>query len=403
MKLFWTRLKKLLKREVIPTPHGIALVMVLIGITIGATVVSEASYQANLQRQLAMNSIRQTKGYFLAKSGVNIARLLLEMEQMMFAMLPNLKKQNIQMYRYADIIAGVFNTAAISLPIGQINLSAIKGLGELDGTFRVTIEPEDTRFNLNALDDKAKRADMIREMLSMMSPDTYREMFERTDVDGNRMDQRTIIANIIDWVDKDTIRTVIDADGYVKGEGGGDEDSIYQSDRRPYKTKNAKFDSVEELRMIRGVDDVFIETFGDEFTVYRGNKVNVNSASIKRMRALLCNNMKNPRDPLCNELQPDLLNPYLQIVLDERAWKEMFMQTPFKKEDDFLAALDRAALPPYNLPPLVLDKKKLKKNIGVRSTVYRITAEGQVKNLFTSIESVIDTDKKGAMYYWRVH
>ena len=66
----------------------------------------------------------------------------------------------------------------------------------------------------------------------------------------------------------------------------GPEDAWYQLLQKPYRRKNAPYDSLEELHMVRGIGDDFWATFVDpdpadprkrEMTVWGQGTVNVNS------------------------------------------------------------------------------------------------------------------------------
>ena len=68
------------------------------------------------------------------------------------------------------------------------------------------------------------------------------------------------VAAVIDWWDEDEQRTLFDP-GAAKVNSSGREDDIYGRFAEPYRIKNAPFDSLDELRMVRGFTDDFWATF----------------------------------------------------------------------------------------------------------------------------------------------
>jgi hypothetical protein len=113
-------------------------------------------------------------------------------------------------------------------------------------------------------------------------------MFETSGFTG-RVDRATVIANIYDWLDADDARI----DAYEQGDdkwgrtGSGSEKDSY-ADSNGSLPKNAYFDSLQELRLINGVDDDFEQAFFDAITIYgEGGKINILSAKDQVIEALM--------------------------------------------------------------------------------------------------------------------
>jgi len=86
---------------------------------------------------------------------------------------------------------------------------------------------------------------------------------------------KEIADSIIDWRDTDD----------VKRENGA-EGAYYQSLPSPYPCKNARFDILEELMLIKGVRPESLQTIRDFITVYGDGRVNINTASYPVLHAL---------------------------------------------------------------------------------------------------------------------
>ena len=121
-------------------------------------------------------------------------------------------------------------------------------------------------------------------------------MFSARDPDGHFTTRLDVCSDVIDWWDYDDQRTTIDP-GSGQVASGGSEDNIYSQLSEPYPIKNAPFDSLEELRLIRGIGEDFWATFVDpkpddprarNVTIYGSGAVNVNLAQPEVLLARLC-------------------------------------------------------------------------------------------------------------------
>ncbi len=84
-----------------------------------------------------------------------------------------------------------------------------------------------------------------------------------------------IAAAIVDWRDVDD-----------NPEPRGAESSFYASLNPPYPCKNAPFETVEELLLVRGIDFDFYLKFKEFVTVFGDGKVNLNTAASQVLQAL---------------------------------------------------------------------------------------------------------------------
>ncbi|MCA9583604.1 MAG: general secretion pathway protein GspK, partial [Myxococcales bacterium] len=105
-----------------------------------------------------------------------------------------------------------------------------------------------------------------------------------------------IISGLVDWWDTDTTRTVFDPGKATVTTGGG-EDNPYARYDDPYQIKNAPFDSLEEIRLVHGINDDFWATFVEpepgnpisrKVTIYGSGSVNPNEGPPEVLLARLC-------------------------------------------------------------------------------------------------------------------
>ena len=114
---------------------------------------------------------------------------------------------------------------------------------------------------------------------------------------------------IIDWADADENMNQCDPRSATPVTAAA-EDISYQLLKKPYFRKNAAFDSLEELHLVRGIGDNFWATFVDPepekpkkrvMTVWGQGAVNVNTANEQTLLLLACA-YAVPQTKLCNDL-----------------------------------------------------------------------------------------------------
>lgn len=84
-----------------------------------------------------------------------------------------------------------------------------------------------------------------------------------------------LAAAIVDWRDNDSETSIL---------SGSAEDSYYNSLSFPYGAKNSELEVLDELTLIKGIDDNVFEKIRGYVTIYGDGRVNVNTAS----EAVLC-------------------------------------------------------------------------------------------------------------------
>jgi general secretion pathway protein K len=162
-------------------------------------------------------------------------------------------------------------------------------------------------------------------------------MFSARDPDGHYTTRLDIVGAMIDWWDYDEERTVFDPGSSSIGTAGS-EDDIYGQYRDPYVVKNAPFDSLEELRLVRGVGDDFWATFIEsdfddprsrKVTIYGSGAVNANLAPPEVLLARLCSFVTE--QTLCTD--PLQAMAFIQLFKTARA---LVPVTLFSTPADFL-------------------------------------------------------------------
>ena len=147
----------------------------------------------------------------------------------------------------------------------SVDLGAVNG-NFAGGAYRVDIQDESGKINLNTV-----------------SAEQLRALAEAAGIP--KEDADIIADSILDWRDSDKLFRL-----------NGAEDDYYQTMNPPYKSKNSRFDTVEELLLVKGITPTYFYGYPERtvdgsvvykyglsryFTVYSNrNQINVNYAPL---------------------------------------------------------------------------------------------------------------------------
>jgi hypothetical protein len=204
-----------------------------------------------------------------------------------------------------------------------VDLSTGKNIGiPGNGYFEATIIDEDSKININTSAGANPPIQLMLQLGTMFAQPQYVPLFEARDADDQFSDAADPLRRDHRLGRPDENLTNC-AD--PKKPAAGSEDNIYQMLGLDYVRKNAPYDSLEELRLIRGMDDDRWATFVDPdpndphkrlVTVWgqdiSQNPININTASPQNLlgHRLLVATADTPicSDPLqAANFAPDLL------------------------------------------------------------------------------------------------
>jgi general secretion pathway protein K len=376
--------------------RGVALIMVLGAIAIMIVMLAEFQDDAGAEFAAATATRDSVQAEYFARSAINLARLLIAAEPTMRAgiaplfMLMKKTPPQLPVWDYSDRILGAFNDADGSQDfagLSGLNMAQAKNLGLKGGHFEINIVDEDAKINVNmGAANEIAHIRLAKELMSQMSPIQYDQLFQQRDASGNYHDRLTICSALIDWADPDV--QLYSCDMTQATSSNAVEDAWYDLQPKPYRRKNAPYDSLEELHMVRGISDDFWATFVDPdptnpkkrvMTVWGQGTVNVNSANGLTLYAITCAGA--PTAELCTD--PLQMQTFLMGVTMAQG---ITMGAPlFGSASDFVKTMEGQGM----LGPLltVMGMKPVKfqsesdftKSISVESKVFSIYAIGVVK------------------------
>lgn len=219
------------------------------------------------------------------------------------------------------------------------------------GTLEVTITDEGARLNLNTIaGPNGKFSDVYYPMAT--------RLLKKLGLSPELCD------SLADWMDEDEVPNP-----------AGAETSYYSALQPPYVSKNARLDTLDELRLVKGFDAKTMERLRPFVTVYADDPtgttapININTAPAEVLASL--------DDRLSDDL--------VARIIDYRK------TTPFKQQSDInkVTGLDQ-------IFPSLFGK------IQTKSTVFRLVSRGRVNETSRVIEAVAQiAGNQATLLYWR--
>ena len=364
--------------------RGVALIAVTVALAVCMVISNDFGTQTTMDSMAAANARDQVYAHFLARSSLEISRLMIRLQQKIEGKMPG-----VQLTDFSDILMSAFCGSGEEFrDMVGIDVKDAKGLGIAQGgRCGVKITTEDGKINLNCANSNAAAPFIASRIDALYYFNTYDPVFETEDADGWRRDRATQTAAILDYVDRDNAKF---------GAPGTPEDYGYENLKDPYLPKNNYLDSVGEMKLIRGIDDRMWTLFGNAFTVYGDCKSNVNAMDdVGLIAATIYLAAKDKNDPV-------LQNPQQLWLLASLVIKARSFFITFDKLEDFakfvkdpISELVMPALPGQpaqtpdinqiipGLPPgtkigVELNLEELGKIVGAgRRRTYRIEAWGE--------------------------
>lgn len=401
--------------------RGIALVMVMGAIAVLTVMLAEFQDETSAELAAATATRDGVQAEYMARSAVNLSRLLIASEPSMrkaiaplFMMLKRTPPQ-LPLWEFSDRLLGAFNDTEgngdFSRTIG-VDISQGKNLGMPGGRWELSIVDEDSKINMNlGAANEIAHIRLAKEISGLIAPMQYDALFSAQDSTGQFNDRFQTCAALIDWADVDEQGFNCDLRQLTAASSAGLEDNFYALMKKPYRRKNAPYDSLEELHMVRGVTEDFWATFIDPdptnpkkrvVTVWGQGAINVNTANAQTLLAVVCSGAL-PTTEIC--IDPNQSAMFLTGVTMARG---ITMGAPlFGSPKDFVAALSGQGqigplLAGMGMKPVKFQSPaEFQKSITTESKMFSIYAVGVKKGYRretrVKIHAVIDFRNAPAM------
>jgi general secretion pathway protein K len=237
---------------------GIVLVVVLIAIAILSTLVVDLIYFTQVDTEISANTRDEIIARYIAKSGIQVVAGTLNNSP-----LEGLKEISGVFGDQSGYSKGYWTIRVPSFPVGS-------------GTVSITVIDERSKINLNALVSQTTNQVDLQVLTEL------RELFRMLGIYSGKSER--FIASLINWLDHPIEGSKTKND---QNPAGADA-RFYESLDNPYSIKDGPLDSLEEIRLIDGMESEFFNTIKDYVTVYpRDKRVNFSTASKLVMMAAI--------------------------------------------------------------------------------------------------------------------
>jgi general secretion pathway protein K len=227
-----------------------------------------------------------------------------------------------------------------------------------DGVVAVTVEDEERKLNLNRLilangnAPDEQRLAVFRKLLSIIGI------------------EQSVADAVVDWLDNDDSARV-----------GGAESSYYMSLPYPYRAKNDLFDTLDELRLVRGITREAFEKIKPFVTVHSSGMVNINTAPKEILMALSAGQDASDGGEISSATADQIM--------------EYRKDTPFQKTKDI-----------GNVNPMLrdlYDKTRFRDLIDIKSTVFHVRSMGDFGGTVRTVDAVgVRAGNDIQWRYWRL-
>lgn len=430
--------------------RGVAMLLVLVGIAVLALVANEIRYNSVVELRLATNQRDELRAHYLAKSGIGLSRLMLRFQKQLDSIqIPNISGMlggllgggganplagaagganplagggggmSIQLWRMVKIdchmleqmipefdekgqaIAGSIKNKKFDFDDENPELAAAQSnrrFGSFSGCFDTRFTDEEERINLAKLDSpQGTSAGLLMQLIATLTDKKYEFLFEKEDSNRVKVTPQEVITNLRDWIDEDETGTTLNVTGTGDPfqKGFSDENGGYVKYDPQYRAKNARFDSLDELFMVHGVNDRFMAAFKDKFTVYPdvNSRLNINTDDPILLEVAI----RSVTDPLRPD--PRLADPVFMDTLIKKIRAARIFALFGMSTADFVNIIAAAGIP---VNAAIQNNVQGNRLIGDKSLTYRISVTGSAGDVTRTITAVVRLDDTlGRLVYWR--
>ncbi len=270
---FTRNLLKVKKQE-----RGIAVLMAVFTVVVIMYLVTEITYDTNVEYIVNANAVNRIKAYYAAKSGVELSllriKIFTKIQRQLGGSLPPAQKKLLDMiWNFPFTWPPMIPDEASGVDKDMIKDKVKES--KMDATYYASISDEGSKIDLNDLNSPSKA---LREVAKRMLNQIFENRI-RNDEEWARQNRdfkyEEVVNNIIDWVDDDR-----------QSLNGGDEKQLYSSLGAEELPPNRAYRTVEELRMVAGMTDQVYDMLKDRVTVYGMRAINPNYASSDVLKSL---------------------------------------------------------------------------------------------------------------------
>ena len=395
--------------------RGVAMVIAVVSIAILTAVAVDFRYNAHVDLRTAANQRDDAQAYFLAKSSIGLSRLVLSFQRHLDNIpvpfsLPGVPNRStgfrIQLHQLARVDCHMLRSMVTSgneaeprreesgradSEVEAVRAPPRRSFGGFTGCFDSNMQAEETKINLNALN--AVTAPTALPALRILTDKRFEFLFETEDRNRVRVTPQELLIHLQDWADPDEVQSSLNLTGAGKTFVAGftDENGDYMRYEPRYETKNAYFDSLDELYLVHGVNDRIMAALRERLTVYPSinGAANINADD----PVLLLFAIQNVVD-LPKATHTKFKDPLFWVEVVNAVRKARVISVLGLSMKDFRAILQGLGIPV---------KSDYARFVSDRNTTFTIHGTGTGGNVTRKLTAVVrmDTGGLGRLVYWR--
>lgn len=440
----WTSLRAALRRPVFGAAskkgrrreRGVALLIVVTSIAILTAVAVDFRFNSTVDLQLAANARDELRAEYLARSAVNVSRLLLRFQKQLDGQsqalgpalaalgIPSGGGLNIRLWEIVPVDCSLFSML-LGAPSGSggkdsdapeygADLAAkfedlapkggkmvAQSFGDFSGCFHAELSDEEQKINLNRLNNPGLRGrpPMVQALLLLGDP-RFEFVYDKPDANGVKMTPQEVLIALHDWIDERDTQASLNLtgsgiDSFPDGFGDENRNSMSRYPYR-YRSKNAPFDTLDEAFLVDGASDLFMAAFRDRLTVYpdKNKLVNINTSDPIQEYINILTVAANENDP-----KLAFGGAVHQTIHQQIALSKLFSFLGMSAQQ-FLAIVSANGV---QLKPDIAAQSSAANNwITDKSETFTIKATGQAGRVEKTITAVVRiNDALGKVLYFR--
>lgn len=259
---------------------GMALIFVIFVLVLASYLVTEISYESNVEYIVNANAVHRVRAYYAAKSAVDISLLRIKLyskiQKQFGSQIPPEQRQFLE-YVWSFPLMWPPPLDPNAFAVERENLNDTLKESFMGASFQVTITDEGTKIDINDLNSPSKA---LRDSTRRLIEGLFRNKMENDEDFARRFRDfrfEDLVNHLQDWVDDDSTSLT-----------GGDESQYYSeiNDPEVKLPPNRAFRTVDEIRLVATMTDELFSMLKPIITVYGMKAINPNTASTDLLKAI---------------------------------------------------------------------------------------------------------------------
>lgn len=314
----------------------------------------EISKDTVVEYQGSLNNVKRVQAYYAAKACTEISLLRIKAYQQaarsLGKSLPSISMLDV-IWQFP--LSWPLVVPQTSLESTKDDIKKANTQSTFKHKFSSKISSESSKIDIN---DLASPSKVIREKTRQQILDLFQsKLRDQSEWSKKYYNYRfdILVNHITDWIDVDKTSLM-----------GGDEGSYYSEMRNPYIPPNQPFKTIEEIHMIKGMEDEIYDILVPNITIYGGKGVNVNYADKTLLMAL----------------DPGITSQVADEIIKRR--NDINLGGPFKDEKEFFGFIGSFGVNTSNFNQ---DKVPLYFDFEINFNISCIGLAGQITREITSV------------------